>query len=91
MSNDRSCFVFLADLPEKREVLNLYCKVDSYTSETAKAHVAHVLQARGVEAGCKVLYVGVIDFHDCEEEVIERQNTFFDKQDAVGILSCSYK
>ncbi|MBM7680794.1 catabolite regulation protein CreA [Pullulanibacillus pueri] len=82
---------FLADLAAKEEILTVFCKVDGFSKNEAKEKVETELKAHKSESTYAIKYVGIIDFHDIDKELIERQNELFDKYDSVWILNCSYR
>ncbi|WEG11052.1 hypothetical protein PU629_12795 [Pullulanibacillus sp. KACC 23026] len=91
MVNKYQCHAFLADLPAKREILTVFCKVDGYTKETAIEKIQKELSVHKPDNTYDAKYIGVVDFHDIDKDLIERQNEIFDKHDSVWILNCSYK
>ena len=90
MENKYSCFVYLADLPSEKEVLTVFCKMEGYSKESAKEKIAAELKDKKNKS-YELKYVGVINFEDIEQEIVDRQNELFDKYDAVWVLNCSYK
>ncbi|MGG4038518.1 hypothetical protein G4D61_03275 [Bacillus ginsengihumi] len=91
MEHKYSCYMFLADEPAQKEVLTVFCDVKGYSQEEAYAKVAKELQANKKDHNYDIKYVGVIQFAEVDQDIIDRQNELFDKYDSVWVLNCSYK
>jgi hypothetical protein len=89
--NKYRCHVYLADLPAKHEILTVFCKVDGFSKEKAADKIQQELATHKSEHTYSLNYLGVIDFHEIDQELIERQNEIFDKHDSVWVLNCAYK
>lgn len=88
MSNER-CHVFLADIPSKNHILTAFCIKEGYSKEEAKAEVNQVLESRKIDP-YTLSYLGVIDYHEAEQKILEKQEEYFDRYEKVWILNCSY-
>ncbi len=53
--------------------------------------MAKELQANKKDHNYDIKYVGVIQFAEVDQDIIDRQNELFDKYDSVWFLNCSYK
>ncbi|MED4116243.1 hypothetical protein P4661_25745 [Priestia megaterium] len=90
MDNKYSCYVFLADAPAQKEILTVFCEVKGHTKEEAHEKVTKELQLHKKERSYTLKYVGLINFPEVDQDVIDRQDELFEKYDAVWILNCSY-
>jgi len=88
--NKYKCYVYLAGESETNQLLSVFCKVAGFTKDEARENVARVLQKYKESHTYHINYLGMIDFHDLDKEVVEEQAELFDKYDSVWILNCSY-
>ncbi len=82
--------MFLADEVDEKTVLTVYCKTAGYTMVEAAAVAAENLKTYRPKHNYKLIYMGLIDFADVDQEIIERHDEFFEKHAPIWISSCSY-
>lgn len=90
METRPTCHVFLADDAVGHEVLTVYCKAPEYTREQAVGLVAADLAQHHPGAQYDLLYMGIIDFHELDQAIIDRQDELFEIRTPVWVTKNTY-